>query len=403
MRRRAFLLTGVSVLAAACADGPGKEGRLDVAPPGAGASGFAIALYRAVAAEGGNHFISPLSVSSAFALLYPGARGETAAELVEVFGFDPSPEVEAREVRTLADALRSEADSSLMSIADAAWVERSMTLRPEYAALIRDSLGATVEAVDFVADQEVALARINAWASEETRGRVPEIISGQNPDRRLVLTNAVYFKGTWKEAFAEEATVDGEFRTEDGGALPARLMRQTSFFRHIEGDGFQAADFDYVGGQFALSIFLPRRRDGLAAFERGLTGAQLEGWLEALQTAEDRFLDVTLPKLEVTADYELGDRLQALGLRRAFTPAADLSGLTEQASLMVGEVLHKSFLAVDEEGTEAAAVTAVEIVLSSARISGRPPLEFKADHPFFFVLRHTPTGTPLFLGRIASV
>ncbi len=403
MRRRVFLLAGASTFVAACADGLGGGRPLaEAAPAGPGPEGFAVALYRAVAAEGGNQFISPHSVASAFALLYPGAGGQTAAEMAEVFGFDPSPEAEAAQLRALADSMRSDDEASLLSIADAAWVERTMGLRPEYAALIRDELGATIESVDFIGDPAAALERINGWASDETNGRVPEILSGASPDRRLVLTNAVYFKGRWADSFNSEITVAGEFRSEAGPAVPARFMRKTWLYRYLEGDGFQAADFDYVGDQFALSVFLPRRRNGLAAFERALTGAQLQGWLDALETGFTSSLDVTFPKVSLTADYELKAQLQALGVEQAFSDAADLSGVTEEAVLKVSAVHHKSFLAIDEEGTEAAAVTAVEIVVVGSRII-RDHIAFKVDRPFFFVLRHRPTGTPLFLGRVASV
>jgi serpin B len=403
MDRRALLLSGASAALAACAGltDDGQTGQPSAAP----AADFDVALYRALAAGGGNQFISPFSVSSAFALLYPGARGETAAQFVDVFGFDPSPEAQAERVRTLAEALRSDADGALLSIADAAWVERTMGLAPEYAALIRDQLGATIEAVDFIADQPAALARINDWASSATNGRVPSILTSPNPDRRLVLTNAVYFKGRWRDEFYEKSTIDGEFHAESGQAVPARLMHKIDHVPYFEEGGVQVADFGYVG-DFALSVFLPRESDGLAAFERRLTAGRLARWLSRLENTDPREyedLEVTFPKVELAADYELGAQLQSLGLTRAFSPAdADLSGLTGERNLNVSAVVHKSFLAIDEEGTEAAAVTAVDIVVTSGRIPGALT-EFKADRPFFIVLRHTPTGTPLFLGRIATV
>jgi serpin B len=181
-------------------------------------------------------------------------------------------------------------------------------------------------------------------------------------------------------------------------------MRQVTSARYFEGESFQAAEFDYDDGEFGLAVFLPRERAGLDAFERSLTGAQLDALLERLASAERARLDVTLPKIEMNAEYDLVPQLQSLGLRAAFTDVADFSGVTEQTSLAVSAVIHKTFLAIDEEGTEAAAVTAIDMRATAAPGAPEPPpIEFKADHPFFIVLRHKPTRARLFLGRIASV
>jgi serpin B len=269
--------------------------------------------------------------------------------------------------------------------------------------MIRDDLGAAVEAVDFKANQAAALARINAWAARETRNRIPEILTGQDPDRRLVLTNAVYFKGKWSDPFSAEATYDGDFHAASGATQRARMMHQTTRARYFEGEGLQVADFDYDDGEFALAVFLPRERTGLGAFERGLTGAQLDEWLERLTNAERARLYVTLPKVQLSADYDLIPQLKSLGLQAAFANDADFSGVTAQTPLAVSAVIHKTFLAIDEEGTEAAAVTALDMGVTAAPSVEPPPIEFTADRPFFIVLRHKRTKARLFLGRIAAV
>jgi serpin B len=408
MHRRTLLISAASAALVGCSTPPpsGDQTPTLTAQPlplTPSAGGFDVGLYRAVAAAPGNHFVSPFSVACAFALLYPGARGQTAAEIAATVGFDPSPAAQAVETRARAQTLTAQTGASEFTTANAAWVERTMALRPEYARMIGEELGATVEAVDFVADQAAALRRINAWAARETHDRIPEILTNRDPNRRLVLTNAVYFKGKWSDPFSANATRDGDFYTASGETQPARLMRQVTHARYFEGEGFQAAEFDYDDGEFGLAVFLSRERTGLDAFECDLTGAHLDAWLQRLTEAERAQLDVTLPKVELNADYDLVPQLQSLGLHAAFDNAADFSGITDQTSLAVSAVIHKTFLAIDEEGTEAAAVTAVDMRASAAPGLPELPIEFKADHPFFIVLRHKRTRARLFLGRIAMI
>ncbi len=411
MRRRALLWSAAGAALGGCAAAPAASEPEPVtpAPPPAPnmpplADVFDIALYRTLAARSGNQFVSPYSVLSAFTLLYPGARGQTAAEMAATFGFDANVAAQIARTRALRDALAAQTGGSEFTTANAAWVERTMALSDAYARTIREELAATIEAVPFIANQTAALRTINSWAARETRDRIPEILTNPDPSRRLVLTNAVYFKGKWSDQFSANATRDGDFFAESGATQRARLMRQITRARYFEGEGFQAAEFDYDAGEFALAVFLPRARDGLASFERQLMGATLDRWLTDLDSAERARLDVTLPKVEMRTDYDLVPELQALGLRLAFTDSADFSGVTEQEALAISAVIHKTFLAIDEEGTEAAAVTAIDMRATSAMLPPEaPPIEFKADHPFFIVLRHKRTNTRLFMGRVAAI
>lgn len=408
MHRRALLLSAACAGASACASAgaptppqpqPTPAPILTPLP-----DTFDLGLYRALAAPGGNQFVSPYSVLSAFALLYPGARGQTAAEMAATFGFDANVAAQIVRTRALRDALAAQTGRSEFTTANAAWVERTMALSAAYARTIREELGATIEAVPFIANQTAALRTINAWAARETHDRIPEILTREDPARRLVLTNAVYFKGQWQQQFSANATHDGDFFAEGGATQRARLMHKVLRTPYYEGEGFQAAEFLYDDGAFSLAVFLPRARDGLAAFERQLMGSTLDRWLTDLDTAERPRLDVTLPKVEMRTDYDLVPQLQALGLRLAFMDGADFSGVTEQERLAISAVIHKTFLAIDEEGTEAAAVTAIDMRATAAMPQPEaPPIEFRADHPFFIVLRHKPTGTKLFMGRVAQV
>lgn len=410
MHRRALLLSAACAAASACASPATSQQVLPRPQPGPAPivtplpDTFDLGLYRALASPGGNQFVSPYSVLSAFTLLYPGARGQTAAEMAATFGFDPSVAAQIARTRAQSDALAAQTGRSEFTTANAAWVERTMALSAAYARTIHEELGATIEAVPFIANQTAALRTINAWAARETRDRIPEILTQQDPARRLVLTNAVYFKGKWQQQFSANATRDGDFFAESGTTQHARLMHKVFRTPYYEGEGFQAAEFLYDDGAFSLAVFLPRARDGLAAFERLLMGSTLERWLTDLDSAEQTRLDVTLPKVEMRTDYDLVPQLQALGLRLAFMDGADFSGVTEQERLAISAVIHKTFLAIDEEGTEAAAVTAIDMRATAImQPPPAPPIEFRADHPFFIVLRHKPTNTRLFMGRVAQV
>lgn len=408
MHRRALLWSAAAAALSGCANAAQPQQPASPQPTPApilspSNDPFDVALYRAIAAQPGNQFVSPYSVASAFALLYPGARGQTAAELATALRFDPDVARQTAATRATRDALAAQTGGSEFTTANAAWVERTMSLNADYARTISQDLDATIEAVPFIANQTAALRTINAWAARETRDRIPEILTNQDPSRRLVLTNAVYFKGKWSDQFSANATHDGEFYAETGAAQRARLMHQTTRARYYEGEGFQAAEFEYDAGDFALAVFLPRARDGLAAFERQLMGNTLDRWLIDLDAAARTRLAVTLPKVEMRTDYDLVPQLQALGMRQAFTDGADFSGVTAQEQLAISAVIHKTFLAIDEEGTEAAAVTAIDMRATSMPMPEAPPIEFKADHPFFIVLRHKRTNTRLFMGRVASV
>jgi serpin B len=405
MHRRALLASAAAATAlAACTSPPATDSHVTPPPETALAPGaFDVELYRMLATTAGNQFVSPYSVSSAFALVYPGARGETQREIAAVLGFDASAEAQSAQTRALSQALEAQSGGSEFTVANAAWVERTMELDAAYAEAVRVDLDGTIEAVDFIAAPQRAMRRINDWAEAETNGRITDLLTNPDPNRRLVLTNAVYFKGKWRNPFSAESTREGEFTTASGDTVPAQLMRQVTRARYFDTSAFQAAEFDYDEGAFALAVFLPREASGLAAFEGALTGEQLGAWLAQLGGAERARLDVTLPKIEVRSSYDLARTLQDMGMRLAFSGAADFSGITQQEALAISAVIHKTFLAIDEEGTEAAAATAIDMVATAAPMDPPPPpIEFKADHPHFIVLYHKPSGARLFLGRIAT-
>lgn len=406
MLRRTLLLSVAAMALWGCSSASPVEAEPGPAPPAPRlpltSDDFDVALYRQIAAQPGNQFVSPYSASAAFALLYPGARGETAREMTSVFGFDGDQAGATQAARAKADAIRNQTGGSELSIANAAWVERTMQLDPDYARSVGEGLGGTIEALDFIQQPAESLRTINAWAARNTHDRIQQILNTPDPSRRLVLTNAVYFKGNWTSQFSANNTHDGPFHPASGADVTAHLMHQTQYARYFEEASFQAAEFDYDQGAFALAVFLPRDRTGLSAFENALTGATLRRHLQRLASAETARLAVTLPKVEMNASYDLIPPLANIGLHQTFS-AGDFSGVTHAETLGISAVVQKTFLAIDEEGTEAAAVTAIDMIATASRIPPpAPPIPFVADHPYFIVLHHKPSSTLLFLGRVAT-
>lgn len=359
----------------------------------AGQAEFGIGLYRKLGERPGNLFLSPASVSMALGMVHAGAEGETAAEMERALRY-PSGAVH----EGMADLLRSlpiESEGRRLSLANALWVQQSFDLKPSYLEQIRRHYGGGARQVDFIGAPVEALAAVNRWAEEQTAGRIKTILQRENINERtrLVLTNAVYFKADWLHPFQAAQTRPRPFRLAGGGSVSVPMMRQRSSFRLLETPSFEAVELPYKGEELSMLLFLPKEGSSLGQFEQALDGQALRGWAEQLAASQRSDLELVVPKLELEARASLVPQLQALGMRRAFTQMAELGGMSD-ARLYLSDVLHQTYLRVDEKGTEAAAVTA-----GLAEIVSRPR-EFHADRPFFFVIRDNRTGTLLFLGRI---
>ena len=363
-----------------------------------GQAAFGVALYRELAAQPGNVFLSPVSISTALAMAYAGARGETAAEMARTLRY-PDGDLHAG-MGSLLGTMDLDAEGRKLAVANALWIQQGYPIRAEYRELLGRHYGAEPRSLDFEKNREAAAATINRWAEENTAGKIKELLSPSalRLDTRLVLTNAVYFKGDWLSPFLGGDTGPEDFHGRQG-VQRVPFMHKTHRFRHLKGDGFQALELPYEGEELAMILFLPDKRDGLTALEQRLTGARLKEWTERLRAAAPAEVVLAMPKVELKTRYELPPTLQAMGMRLAFTNMANISGITYAERIKIDKVIHQTFLAVDEDGTEAAATTAVTIVPVSARI-GPPPIEFRADHPFFFIIRDNRSGAALFMGRI---
>jgi len=399
----AFVILAALVGASGAA-GLGASGASPTDDQSAGAptsNGWEVTLYRQLAARDGNQLVSPLSLKAAFALIYPGARGQSADEIAQVFDLSGNDVASARQARLIQD-LQS---SGVFKSANAVWVDQRFTLARDYRHQVADDLHAQIEALDFQRAPEASRLHINAWASAETNARIPELLPAGfiASDTELVLANAVYFKADWMAPFAPSATREASFHPLGGGDQRALMMHGLRRGRYIEGDGFQAADFDFKDGRFALTIFLPRGRDGLAAFERRLSPGQLLGWLTQINGAAEARLDVALPKLRLEGRYELAPMLKAMGLRAVFSDHADLAGISPDARLKISRVAQNTFLAMDEAGVEAAAATGIGIVATAMPRPQAPPIVFNVDHPFLLALRDRNSGAIVFMGRVATL
>ncbi len=371
----------------------------------AGSMIFATELYRELAAQPERLFFSPSSITAALAMTAASARGETAEELAAALGLRLPPDRLHPALGRLLEAT-SGASGIELATANSLWVQAGYALRPEYLALVRETYRAALEEVDFEGAGEAARARINAWVEERTKSRIRDLVPPGVLDAltRLVLVNAIYFKGAWSTPFDRRVTRDEPFHRLHGSSTPVPLMHRTDSFRLVEDRNAQAIELPYGAGALTMVVLLPRQHDGLPALEKGLDGARLGGVLAELDAEDPRKVEVHLPRFRVEASFRLDGVLQRLGAQRAFDrERADFSGMTpDPAGLYIGAVLHRAFVEVNEEGTEAEAATAVEMVARSAFIAPPPPPVFRADHPFLFLIRDRRSKLVLFLGRLVD-
>lgn len=377
-----------------------------------GAALMTVKVYPHLAAKAdanANLFISPVSLSQGLGLAYLGARGATREEIGRVLGWDSSRNVPAL-IKSYNAQLNDTGDAdTALGIANALWLAKGLPVRDEYVAEAHAGFGAAPETVDYAGDPTGAAERINGWVSRETKGRISEIVSpsGFGDDTAAVLTNALYFKAKWQVPFEETET--RSFTRGDGTRIPITMMKRIGRFDYRETREGQAIALPYGrNGRFVMEIFLPRDAATLRRWERELKGVD---FFAGEQGGNDRFdlsaeqareMRIVLPRFEARFDESVKAALIAAGMPSAFDQQrADLSGLASGARLAIDDVAHATFLRVDEEGTEAAAATAVKIVVTSARIEPQVP-EMVVDRPFLATLRDRKSGAVLFFGRIAD-
>ncbi len=364
-----------------------------------GNTAFALDLYRKLRTVEGNLFLSPYSISTALAMTYAGARGNTQAQMAQALHFTLyEPQLHAAfaslEAR-LADIAATGAIQ--LRVANALWPHQDYALREAFLALVRQCYGVQITPLDYAA-AEKARDTINAWVEEKTAHKIRDMIPPGllNALTRLVLVNAIYFKGDWARQFDPQATGDAPFWIAPDEQVQVPMMRQKREFWYGEYDGLQALKLPYADYGLSMLLLLPKERDGLAALEERLTVENLAQWTRRLWHSEVR---VFLPRFEITFSFEVNDPLQDLGMIDAFGGQADFSAMDDKKLLYISAVLHKAFVAVNEQGTEAAAATAI---VTTALSPPMPAPVFCADHPFVFMILEENTGSILFLGRVVN-
>lgn len=363
---------------------------------------FAFDLYGKVRAGSGNVFLSPYSISAALAMTSAGAKGETARQMAEALHLPSDGEALHSGFAQLDAQLVGGEDPRpyQLNIANALWGQQGLGYRPEFLRLTETYYRAGLHQVDFGRHHEIARETINSWVEEQTKDKIKDLIGPRDitPATDLVLTNAIYFKGTWSNPFPKLATKDEDFTTTEDKRFPVPMMHQSGSFNCFEADSIQALELPYEGNTLSMVVLLPRKVNGLGDLETGLTASKLDGWLARLSRQP---VQVALPRFKLECGFELAGALTSLGMSLAFSPEADFSGITEDRKLFISAVIHKAFADVNEEGTEAAAATAVMMLRSMAKVS-RPPVVFRADHPFLFLIRDVRSGSILFLGRVTN-
>jgi serpin B len=369
-----------------------------------GNSAFAFELYRALTEkEDGNLFYSPHSISVALAMTYAGARGDTAEEMADTLEFLLDQDklhpafnwLDAELASRGEDAQGKDDEGFRLNIVNAIWGQNDYEFLSDFLDVLAENYGAGLRILDFVTEPEKSRITINDWVSDQTEGRIEDLIPQGAIDAltRLVLTNAIYFNAAWAYPFDEDVTAEDPFYLLDGGPVTVPMMAQTEAFGYTEGEGYQAVELLYDGDELSMVILLPEAGN-FWAFEEGLQADKIGGIISDLQLAE---VALTMPKFEFDSEFSLKDTLAGMGMPVAFSGAADFSGMTGGRDLYISEVLHKAFVSVDEKGTEAAAATAV--IMRETAMPGQP-VEVTMDRPFIFLIRDIETGAILFVGRV---
>jgi len=362
---------------------------------------FGFDLYGRIRAKEGNLFFSPSSISNCLAMAYAGARGQTATEMAKVLHTSLGPAPLAAGWASLNKDLASVADKGFeLSVANALWGQKGYGFLPDYLALVKTGFGAGFEELDFAADADGARQTINKSVEKLTREKIKDLIGPGmlSPATRMVLTNAIYFKGAWAVPFIKDLTKEEDFTVGPDKKVRVPMMALTESFQFADAGDCLALALPYKGGAVAMVVLLPKKPDGLADLEKGLTAEKLAGHLSRMKGQD---VEVHLPKLKFAAEMVLARTLADMGMPDAFDAAkADFKGINGgKEPLWISEVIHKAFVDVNEEGTEAAAATATAMEAGDAP---KPPPVFRADHPFVFLIRDVRSGGILFMGRVAN-
>ena len=368
---------------------------------------FAIDMYKQIAADpdekDANVFFSPFSIYMAFSFLYEGARAETATEMERVFGFYSDTESRHKHVSQTISSINRDDSHATLETANALWLDMGFVPYDTYTNIVRNTYLADIETLDFYDDVEGSIERINGWAADKTNDKITEIVTEKTfvpYPPAAILNNAIYFKGTWVKQFDPNSTQTKEFWKTDTAKNATEFMHNQAFFNYTESDGVQVLQMPYEGDRLSMLVFLPSEKNGILQLEQTISAETISAWRQQLQPTD---IIVSMPKFKAETDYSLVQYLKNLGMPLAFDKKlANFSGIIDLATLdgnlYVSDAYQNAFVDVNEEGTEAAAVTTIVLKIEGAA----QPVKFTANHPFIFTIQDDETGTILFLGRISD-
>lgn len=397
MKKIAIISALLPLAAGLCGAAEKKPAAADAV---ARANAIAFKFYAAEAQKPGNVFFSPYSMYTAFAMAYEGAAGSTAREIASVFSFP----AKTKDLRADLDAIkkdlaRASQDAEFVQ-ANSFWAQKDFKFLPSYLKTLRSAYGADAMQTDFLGQTEAARRGINAWTENKTRGKIRELFPQGSLDQltRLVLVNAVYFKGRWQAPFKKEMTSEADFTLDGGTKTRVHMMGApgTREAQYGETGELQALRLPYAGGGLSMLVLLPKEGRTLADLQRSFSPEKLE---EIRKVLYNQKVKVFLPRFKFSSGYKLNGALAGLGMPEAFTDKADFSGMEKGKRLYIQTAFHKAFVEVSEEGTEAAAATGVAMGLKSMVMDFAV---FRADRPFMFFIEDPKSGLVLFMGRMEN-
>ena len=362
---------------------------------------FTFQIYEHLIDSDENIFFSPYSISVALGMAYEGARGKTAIEMAQVFDFPEDNQTRCDMVKNVQSKLNKERTSYELSTANAYWLTKGGQLKQEYKDIIENYYLAHGQQLDFAGDPEGSVDTINDWVEKETNDKIKNLLSLDDIDQLtyLILTNAIYFKSDWKYQFDSDATEKKDFTLSNKEVIKVDTMHmcdESKKLNYASNSDVQLLQLPYKDKELSTFILLPKEND-ISSIEVKLNNDYL---IELKEKISAEWVDLYLPKFKLEHKYKLKEELSTMGMPTAFRGGADFSGITSDTALYISQVIHQSFVEVNEEGTEAAAATAVIFKNYSSSSSNPEPIVFKADHPFIFFIEHKETGQILFVGKV---
>ncbi len=407
--KKLFILLAVSLLFfSACAQ---KEVIQDVSTVPAitqeqiveGLNTFAFDFYNSITKQAlENTFYSPLSISSALAMTYAGAEGETAKQMQQTLHYGPQDVSFHSQFANLIESLRvSEKSDFEMTIANAVWVQNNYKLQKNYLQIVKGKYLSEAREIDFISQPDASRETINEWVSDKTANRIHNLIppNAINAMTRMILTNAVYFNAEWSHKFNPKMTRKESFYCMNGEIIETDMMYQRHYYQYSQTSDYQMLELTYKGYEYSMLIILPKNPGGLSKLNKRISCKDIAKHDNSKQQED---ILVYLPKFRLETAYELNAYLMEMGMTDAFSQQADFSGMTGNKDLMISSIFHKAFIEVDEEKTEAAAATAVVMKLTAMAPSPVAPIEFRADHPFMFIIRNQKEKAILFMGQLTT-